>query len=90
MDPIKTTAKNVWASCNVSLFGGRIRIRGSMSLTSGSVSRILDPDPAIFDIDLQDANKKQFKKKFFCLLLSEGIHLHHFSKIKSPKEVTKQ
>ncbi len=28
--------------------------------------------------------------KFFCLFLFEGVHLHHFSKIKSPKEVTKQ
>ncbi len=68
--------------------GSGIRIRGSMSLSSGSGSwiRIL----LIFVIDLQDANKKQFKTKFFCLLLSEEIHLHHFSKIKSPKEVTKQ
>jgi hypothetical protein len=32
-----------------------------------------DPVPAIFVIDLQDANKKLFKKKFFCLLLFEGI-----------------
>jgi hypothetical protein len=38
-----------------------------------------DPDPAIFVIDLQDANKKLFKKKVF-----------HFTKIKNPKEVTKQ
>jgi hypothetical protein len=30
-----------------------------------------DQDPAIFAIDLQDANKK-LKKKFFCLLLFEG------------------
>ncbi len=29
----------------------------------------MDPDPAIFVIDLQDANKKQIFKKFFCLLL---------------------
>ncbi len=40
----------------------RIRIRGSMSPTngfgSGSWIRILDPDPAIFVIDLQDASKK--------------------------------
>jgi hypothetical protein len=45
-----------------------------------------DPDPAIFVIDLQDANKKLiFVKKF-----SAHLHLHHFSKIKGPKEVTKQ
>jgi hypothetical protein len=51
----------------------------------------MDPDPAIFVINLQDANKKIFKKKFFCLFLFEGtVHLHHFSKIKSQKEVTKQ
>jgi hypothetical protein len=32
-----------------------------------------DPGPAIFVIDLQDANKKQiFFKMFFCLLLFEG------------------
>ncbi len=32
-----------------------------------------DPDPAVFVIDLQDANKKLiFLKKFFCLLLFEG------------------
>jgi hypothetical protein len=38
----------------------RIRIHGSMPLTngSGSGSWILDPDPAIFVIDLQDASKK--------------------------------
>ncbi len=49
-----------------------------------------DPDPAIFIIDLQEANKKLiFLKKFFCTLLFKGI-FHHFSKIKSQKEVTKQ
>jgi hypothetical protein len=33
----------------------------------------MDPDPAIFIIDLPDAdNKKLVKKKFFCLLLFEG------------------
>jgi hypothetical protein len=30
----------------------------------------MDPDPAIFVIDLQDANKKE--RQFFCLLLFEG------------------
>ncbi len=49
----------------------------------------LDPDPAIFVIDLQDANKKLIKKKFFCLLLFEDTFTS-FSKIKSPKEVTNQ
>ncbi len=45
---------------------GWIRIRGSMPLTdgsgfgfgSGSWIRILDPDPSILVIDLQDASKK--------------------------------
>jgi hypothetical protein len=32
----------------------------------------MDPDPAIFVIDLQDANQKLFFKSFFCLLLFEG------------------
>jgi hypothetical protein len=52
-----------------------------------------DPDLAIFVIDLQDANKSlpNYKKSFCCLLLFEGtVHLHHFSKIKSQQEVTKQ
>jgi hypothetical protein len=51
--------------------------------------RLIDPDPAIFIIDLQDANKNELKKKFFCLLLFEGTFTS-FSKIKSPKELTKQ
>jgi len=51
----------------------------------------MDPDPAIFVLDLRDANKKQFFSKFFCLLrYFLKVHLHHFSKIKSHKEVTKQ
>ncbi len=29
----------------------------------------MDPDPAIFVIDLKDANKKLILKKFFCLFL---------------------
>jgi hypothetical protein len=44
-----------------------------------------DPDPSIFIIDLQDDNKKIILKKLCILAL-----LHHFSKIKSQKEVTKQ
>ncbi len=31
-----------------------------------------DADPAIFVLDLQDANKNKFKKKFSSLLLFEG------------------
>jgi hypothetical protein len=43
-----------------------------------------DPDPAIFIIDLQDA-KKSFSAYYFLNAL-----LHHFSKVKSQKEVTKK
>jgi hypothetical protein len=33
----------------------------------------MDPEPAIFVTDLQDANKELIKKKsFFCLLLFKG------------------
>ncbi len=40
-----------------------------MPLTNGS-DPDLDPDPSIFIIDLQDANKKLiFLKKFLCILL---------------------
>jgi hypothetical protein len=49
-----------------------------------------EADPSIFINDLQDANKKLiFFKKFSSILLFEVL-LHHFSKIKSQKEVTKQ
>jgi hypothetical protein len=48
----------------------------------------MDPDPAIFVIDLQDANnKKKFVNNFFCLLLFGGTFTSFF---KSPKEVMKQ
>jgi hypothetical protein len=43
-----------------------------------------DPDPAIFVIDLQDANNKQIFLKQFCLLLSEGTFTS-FSKDKKSK-----
>jgi hypothetical protein len=43
-----------------------------------------DPDPAIFIIDLQDANKKLIKKSFSAYYFLK-VHLHHFSKIKSQK-----
>jgi hypothetical protein len=49
----------------------------------------MDPDPAFFVIDLQDANKKLFLfKHFFCLLLFEGTFTV-FSKDKKPKRVAK-
>jgi hypothetical protein len=46
----------------------------------------MDPDPAIFVIELQDA-KKLFLKSFSAYYLLK-VHLHHFSKIKCHKEVT--
>ncbi len=48
-----------------------------------------DPDPAIFVINLQEANKKNDKKSFSAYFFLK-IHLHDFSKIKSQKEVLKQ
>ncbi len=45
-----------------------------------------DPDPIIFVIDLT----KNFFFTIVFLLLLFKVHLHHVSKIKSPKEVTKQ
>jgi hypothetical protein len=49
-----------------------------------------DPDPAIFIIDLQDANKKQILQNSFSAYFFLKVHLHNFSKIKSQKEVTKK
>jgi hypothetical protein len=53
----------------------------------------MDPDPAIFVIDLKDTNKKLpvffYFLFIFCLLLFEGTFTS-FLKIKSQKEVTKQ
>jgi hypothetical protein len=37
-----------------------------------------DPDPAIFIIDLQDANKKLIKKSFSSFLLFEGTFTSFF------------
>ncbi len=45
-----------------------------------------DPDPAIFVIDLQDANKKQIFNTIFSAYYFLKVHLHNFSKIKSQKE----
>jgi hypothetical protein len=47
----------------------------------------MDPDPAIFAIDLQDANKKLIKKKSFSAYYFLKVNLHHFAKIKRLKEV---
>ncbi len=55
-----------------------------MPLTNGSGCDA-GPYPAIFVIDLQDANKKiLFVKKNFCLLLFEGTFTSFF-KDKKPK-----
>jgi hypothetical protein len=45
----------------------------------------LDPDPAIFVIDLQDANKKEFLKKVSCLYYFLKVQSHHFSNKKSKR-----
>jgi hypothetical protein len=50
----------------------------------------MDPDPSIFIIDLQDANKKLILNKSFPAYYFMKVLLHHFSKIKSQKEVTKE
>ncbi len=40
-----------------------------------------DTDPAIFVIDLQDANKKlMFFKRFFAYYFFLKVHLHHFQR----------
>jgi hypothetical protein len=44
----------------------------------------------LFSIDLQDGNKKQICFLWFSAYFFLKVHLHHFSKIKSKKEVTKQ
>ncbi len=46
-----------------------------------------DQDPAIFVIDLQDVNNNKFLGFFVYYFLK--VDLHHFSEIKSHKEVTK-
>jgi hypothetical protein len=46
-----------------------------------------DPYPPIFVIDLQEANKKQIKKKNSAYYFLK-VRLHLFSKIKSQIEVT--
>jgi hypothetical protein len=44
-----------------------------------------DTDPAIFVIDLQDANQNYLKKKFFCLFLIEGTFTSFFKDKKSKR-----
>jgi hypothetical protein len=45
----------------------------------------MDPDPAIFLLDLQDDNKKLFFSKFFCLFLFEGTCTSFFKDKKSKR-----
>jgi hypothetical protein len=49
----------------------------------------MDPDSAIVVSELQDVKKKLFHFSFFAYYFLK-VHLHHFSKIKSNKEVTKR
>jgi hypothetical protein len=44
----------------------------------------MDPDPSIFIIDLQDAKKSNFKKKF-CILLFKGTFTSVFKDKKSKR-----
>jgi hypothetical protein len=46
----------------------------------------MDPDPAIFVIDLQDASKKLIFNTIFSASYFLKVHLHHISKIKIQKE----
>jgi hypothetical protein len=46
----------------------------------------MDPEPAIFVIDLQDASKKLIFNTVFSAYYFLKVHLHHFSKIKIQKE----
>jgi hypothetical protein len=46
----------------------------------------MDPDPAIFVIDLQNASKKLIFYTIFSAYYFLKVHLHHISKIKSQKE----
>ncbi len=73
--------------------GGANQCSGSMKFWVGSGSGsanpclwLVDPDPAIFIIDLQDASKKLLFNTIFSAYYFLKVHLHHFSKIKSQKE----
>jgi hypothetical protein len=77
------------------------RIRGNLVQIwiCGTVPLLLDPDPApdldlapdpaLFVSGLQDTKKLIFLPSFFAYYFLK-IHLHHSSKIKLHKEVTKQ
>jgi hypothetical protein len=83
--------------CSVTKIKRKISFKqccGSMTFWcwSGSVSGFADPclwlmDPAIFFVDLQDANKKLIKKKVFLhKTFWRYLHLHPFLKIKCQKK----
>ncbi len=61
---------------------------GSGSGSADPCLWLVDPDPAIFVIDFQDASKKLIFNTIFsaCYRYFLKVHLHHFSKIKSQKE----
>jgi hypothetical protein len=59
---------------------------GSGSVSADPCLYLMDPDPAIFVIDLQDANQKLFSYFIFSAYYFLKAHLHLFSKIKSQKE----
>jgi hypothetical protein len=65
----------------------RIRIRGSMPLTNGSGSGF-GIGTCYFHLWPSRRQQKSKKKSFSAYFLK--VRLHHFSKIKSQKEVTKQ
>jgi hypothetical protein len=44
-----------------------------------------DPDPSVFIIDLQDANKKKIKKMFSCIFLLEDTFTSFFTGKKSKR-----
>jgi hypothetical protein len=63
-----------------------IQIRGSMPLTNGSgFGSGCGSGSSIFIIDIEDANKKLFYKKFFCILLFEGTFTSYFKDKKSKR-----
>ncbi len=66
---------------------------GSMTFWCGSGSGsaypflwLMDPDPAIFVIDLQDPSKKLICNTILSACYFLKVHLHYFLKIKSQKE----
>ncbi len=59
---------------------------GSGSGSADACLWLMDPDPAMFVIDLQDASKKLiFFNTIFSAYYFLKLHLHHFSKIKVKK-----